>query len=169
MIGFAPFRSLHSVMIVTIHVAVISYALRSFTKPDGPGGSVAVWVPLSILLALFLSMPMGRAVAAAFGPGDGSRGGRCPGCGRGELRPLLRSGAGLFAPVVGYRCAGCKTTYRPVGEAIIEEPAPGGPGAAGPEGILFEPDPPGDDREIRFLDEGPAGLANIPDPPVSEV
>ena len=105
MTGFLPFRSLNSVMVVTLHVAVISYAVRSFLRPTSLAGSFAVWVPLSILAALFLSMPIGQAIGAAFHPEDGIFGRTCPRCDRGELRPLLRTGSGLFTPVSGYRCA----------------------------------------------------------------
>jgi DNA-directed RNA polymerase subunit RPC12/RpoP len=155
MIGLTPLRNLHSVMVVTLHVAVISYAVRSLSRPTSLAGSFAVWVPISILLALFLSLPMGRAISAAFGPGQGDAHRRCPRCGFGELRPLLRARSGLFQPLTGYRCAGCKTTYRQVGEAVVEELAPAGP-AADLSGIHFEPPGPVgsvEDPGIRFLDD----------------
>jgi hypothetical protein len=178
MMGFLPFRSLNSVMVVTLHVAVISYAVRSFMRPTSLAGSFAVWVPLSILAALFLSMPIGNAITAAFHPEVGIFGRHCPRCSRGELRPLLRTGAGLFTPVTGYRCASCRTTFRQVGETIIEEPALERSLRVEPEGIEFLAEPPeipADESEIRFLEDptdssnGAVNPANIPARPVSEV
>jgi hypothetical protein len=178
MTGFLPFRSLNSVMVVTLHVAVISYAVRSFLRPTSLAGSFAVWVPLTILAALFLSMPIVKAIAAAFHPEVGVFGRTCPRCMRGDLRPLLRAGSGLFTPVSGYRCAACRTTFRQVGETIIEEPALDKSSPVEPEGIQFQIgswEVRADQTEIRFLDEpidatpGVASPANIPARPVSEV
>ena len=43
MTGFLPLRSLNSVMVVTLHVAVVSYAVRSFLRPTSLAGSFAGW------------------------------------------------------------------------------------------------------------------------------
>jgi hypothetical protein len=156
MTGFLPLRSLYSVMVMTLHVAVISYAVRSFLRPTSLAGSFAVWVPLSILAALFLSMPIGHAIASAFLSDEGIDGRTCPRCSRGELRPLLRTGHEMFTPTSGFRCALCRTTFRQVGDDVIEEPAQDRSRPIEPEGIRFLTDPPAapaDESEIRFLDE----------------
>jgi hypothetical protein len=151
MMGRAPIRSLQSVMMVTIHVAVVAYVIRVFLRPTNWFDSILVAVPVSIVVALFLSWPISRLLASAFDPGDASADRRCPRCGRGELRPLLRNSGGIFQPVSGYRCAGCWTTYRQVGESNLEEPARQKDEAVDSNGIEFL-DRRASESEVRFLD-----------------
>jgi hypothetical protein len=113
-------------MLVTAHVAAVSYVVRLLVTPSTLVGSL-IWVPLTISLAVFLSWPIGQAVASAFDPGDARTERTCPNCGRRELRPLIRPGAGLFQPVTAYRCDA--------------------------SGIDFLADLP-IEGDIRFLDEG---------------
>ncbi len=151
----STWRSLDSVMLVTLHVAVVAAAVRALAEPTSLVGSFLLWVPVSIVVAVFLSWPIGRAITSAFQPESGSVDRLCPGCGCLGLRPLVRPGGGLFAPVVGHRCAGCGTTYRRVdGETLAEVPLAESAPAGEPE-IRFlagggSADP--DDSGIRFLD-----------------
>ena len=152
MTGPHSWRSLQSVMVVTLHVAAVAYVIRRLTRPVTLLDSF-VWVPVTIAVAVFLSWPIGRAIAAAFDPGDGSKDRACPRCGRRDVRPLVRAGAGLFQPASGYRCAACRTTFRPSGPASLEIQAPREAGPVDPSGIEFLDDTLGE-GEIRFLDEG---------------
>jgi hypothetical protein len=149
----APWRSLQSVMLLAIHVAVIASVFRFFSGPDRTQGSV-VWVVLMMAVALFLSWPISRAIASAFDPGEVPVTRVCPRCHRRDLRPLVRAGAGLFQPVSSYRCAGCWTTLRLVGDAKIEEPAHPRSEPVDSTGIQFL-DGWATEGEIRFLDEPP--------------
>ena len=151
MTGPHSWRSLQSVMVVTLHVAAVAYVIRGLTRPVTLFDSF-VWVPVTIGVAVFLSWPIGRAIAAAFDPGDPSGGLTCPRCGRRDVRPLVRPGAGLFQPVTGYKCAACWTTIRQVGGARPEAQAPGNAGPVDPSGIEFLDDTV-EDGAIRFLDE----------------
>ena len=80
MTGPPSWRSLQSVMVVTLHVAAVAYVIRGLTRPVTLFDSF-VWVPVTIGVAVFLSWPIGRAIAAAFDPGDSSGGLTCPRCG----------------------------------------------------------------------------------------
>ena len=147
-------RSLQSVMVVTLHVAVVAYVIRTFLRPTSLVGSFFVWVPLTIAVAVFLSWPIARGLARAFDPGQSSGDSPCPRCGRRMLRPLVRPGRERFVIASDYRCAGCETTFRQVGEGIVEEPASSRDGLVDPAGIAFL----GEDAtagEIRFLDDRP--------------
>ena len=152
MTGRRPWRSLQSVMLVTLHVAVVAYILRAFTRPGGSTGSILLWVPITIGLALFLSWPISRAIASAFDPVEMSIERRCPRCGRCELRPLIRPRGGLFQPVTNYRCAACWTTFHQMGEVKIEEHPrlPNEP--IDSSGVQFL-DESATEVEIKFLDE----------------
>ncbi len=140
-------------MVVTGHVAVVSCVLRAYFRPTDPATSIAVGVPLSIGLAVFLSWPIGRAITAALRPGPGLDGGPCPGCGDVALRPLSRTRGRLPPVVAGLRCGSCMTTFRTVdGEVIAERP----PGEAEPAGIVFlgEAGPELElESGVRFLDD----------------
>jgi hypothetical protein len=139
--GRTSIWSLQSVMIVTIHVAVVAYVIRVLAQPKSWVDTIFVAVPVIIGVALFLSWPISRVLASAFDPGDASVDRRCPKCGRRELRPLLRNSGGIFQPVTGYRCAGCWTTYRQVGELRLAEPP-------------LQSNEPVDSKGIEFLDQG---------------
>jgi DNA-directed RNA polymerase subunit RPC12/RpoP len=152
MTGFAPFRNLRSVMIVTIHVAVVAYVIRVLIRPESLLDSIFVAVPVTMAVALFLSWPISRLFALAFDPQDGSAERRCPRCGRRELRPLLRTKGGIFQPVTGYRCVGCWTTFRQVGTQRLVEPALERDAEVDPTGINFLDQEPSE-VEVRFLDE----------------
>jgi hypothetical protein len=147
----APWRSLQSVMLLAIHVAVIASVFRFVTGPDRSQGSI-VWVVVMMAAALFFSWPISRAIAGAFDPVEVPAHQICPKCRRADLRPLVRHGAGLFQPVSNYRCAGCWTTFRLVGEAKIVEPAPSRMEPVDPAGIRFL-DEVAEVGEIRFLDD----------------
>ncbi len=153
--GPAHWRSLQSVMLATVHVAVIAYAIRTFLRPAGSPGAVFVWVPLTIALALLFSWPIARVLTRAFEPGQGPGDPTCTTCGRGVLRPLVRQSRSLFAEAAGHRCSLCGTTFRQVGDAIVEEPATPKDGPIEPDGIEFLGDE-ASEGEIRFLDEWPA-------------
>jgi len=159
--GGSTWRSLHSVMLVTLHVAVVAAIFRSLGRPTTLSGSFVFWVPLTILFAVFLSWPLGRALSAAFQADPESGMSRCGECGTFDLRPLLRSGAGLFGPVAGYRCPRCGVTYRVAEGGIIVERPIMEVGTGEDSGIefLFEVPRPGDREGIRFLDEDPADPA----------
>jgi hypothetical protein len=152
MTGQSSWRSLRSVMLVTLHVAVVAYVIRSLATPSTLMGSL-IWVPVTISVAVFLSWPLGRAIALAFDPEERRVDRLCPRCGRLEVRPLIRPGAGLFQPVSAYRCAACWTTMRDDGESWVVEEGQLHPPPLDPTGIAFLSDPLGDD-ELRFLDEG---------------
>lgn len=152
--GRDNWRSLQSVMLVTLHVAVVAYVIRTFLRPTSPVASFIVWVPLTIAVAVFLSWPLARGLARAFEPDQGSGDPACPRCGPRAIRPLVRSDCGRFLIASDYRCAGCGTTFRQVGEAVVEEPASSKVGLVDPTGIEFL----GEDAtvdEIRFLDDRP--------------
>jgi hypothetical protein len=152
MTGHSSWRSLRTVMVVTIHVAAVAYVIRSLIAPSSVAISL-VWVPVTISVAVFLSWPLGRAITWAFDPGELPVDRTCPNCGRGEVRPLIRPGTGLFQPASGYRCVSCWTTFRHDGGRYdLQEPRWEGP--VDPSGIAYLSDPAGED-EIRFLDEGP--------------
>lgn len=158
MTGRSTWRSLTSVMLVTLHVAVISTVIRSIAGSTGRAGFLALWVPVAIVLGSFLSWPIGRAIAGAFQPVEFPADGRCPRCGRTPVRPLIRPGAGLFPEEVGYRCARCMTTFRVAEGGFLEEPPPADPARESAAGIDFLPEispGPAEDPEIRFLD-GPS-------------
>jgi hypothetical protein len=152
MTGRHSWRSLQSVMVVTLHVAAVAYVVGRLTRPATLLDSF-VWVPVTIGVAVFLSWPIGRAIGAAFDPGDSSMARTCPQCGRRDVRPLVRAGAGLFQPVSGYRCAACGTTFRQDGGTRVETQAPPETGPADPSGIEFLAEAV-QEGEIRFLDEG---------------
>jgi DNA-directed RNA polymerase subunit RPC12/RpoP len=141
-------------MVVTIHVAAVAYVFRSLARPSTLRDTM-VWVPATIAVAVFLSWPIGRVISRAFDPGESGVDRTCPRCGRREIRPLIRPGAGLFQPVMGYRCAACWTTFR--GDAVsgLEAQPPTETGPIDPSGIDFLSDPLGEDA-IRFLDDPPA-------------
>jgi hypothetical protein len=147
----SSFRSVGSVMMVTAHVAGVAYVVRLLGTPSTLAGTL-IWVPLTITLAVFLTWPIGRAVATAFEPGDAGRDRTCPRCGRRELRPLIRPGGGLFQPVNAHRCAACWSTFRVDGDRQVEEPGRRDPEPADPTGIEFLSDPLAE-GEIRFLEE----------------
>jgi DNA-directed RNA polymerase subunit RPC12/RpoP len=151
MTGFTPFRNLRSVMIVTIHVAVVAYVVRVLIRPESLLDSIFVAVPVTLAVALFLSWPIGRIFALAFDPGDASAERRCPRCGRRDLRPLIRASGGIFQPVTGYRCAGCWTTFRRVGTQKLVEPPLERDAEVDPTGINFLDQGPSE-GEVRFLD-----------------
>jgi hypothetical protein len=139
-------------MVVTLHVAAVAYVIGRFAHPATLMDSF-VWLPVTIGVAVFLSWPIGRAIAAAFDPGDSSMDRTCPRCGRRDVRPLVRAGAGLFQPVSGYRCASCWTTFRQVEGTRVETQAPLGSSPADASGIEFVVEA-AREGEIRFLDEG---------------
>lgn len=159
--GGSSWRSLHSVMLVTLHVAAVASVFRSLSRPSTLLSTFVLWVPLSIFLAVFLSWPLGRAISAAFRPAGELEGGQCRECGADSLRPLLRAGAGIFQPVAGYRCLGCGTTARPVDGGIVLERPTAEVAGSGPPGIAFliEAPRPGDREGIRFLDDDPGDPA----------
>ena len=138
-------------MLVTLHVAVVAYVIRTLATPSTLIGSL-IWVPATISVAVFLSWPLGRAIALAFDPGERRVDRLCPKCGRLEVRPLIRPGAGLFQTVSGYRCAACWTTMRDVGESWVVEEGQLEPEPLNSTGIAFLSDPL-DENELRFLDE----------------
>ena len=140
-------------MIVTIHVAAVAYIFRSMSRPTTLAGSL-FWIPLTISIAVFLSWPISRAIIRAFDPGDIIHDRICPRCGRPEIRPLIRHGAGLFQPVAAYRCAACWSTVRHDGEnwRITSTPDQAEPVSASE--IAYLSDPLGAD-EIQFLDDVP--------------
>jgi hypothetical protein len=158
----APWRDLRAVMLATLHVAVAAYAVRTLVRPSQLGPSLAVWMPLTLGVALFLSWPIGRAIAAAFDP-DRNREihrKRCPRCGRAELRPLVRTGRGIFEPIAGYRCAACWSTLRRVEDRLVAEHRSSSIGPVDPSGIEFLGEPT-KEGEIRFLDDGEPGTHGI--------
>ena len=152
MTGRSTWRSLQSVMIVTLHVAAVAYVIRLFTRPDTLLDSF-VWVPVAIALAVFISWPMARAIGSAFDPGEAPMDRTCPRCGRREIRPLIRPGMGIFQPASGFRCAACWTTFRQVEGSEVEELARSATGPVDPSGIEFVSETLVE-GEIRFLDEG---------------
>ena len=169
--GRPAWRSLNSVMVLTLHVAMVAAVFRAIGRPATLAGSLGVWVPLTISVAVYLSWPLGRAIVAAIRDDRASSSSRCLGCGHFELRPLLRPGRGLFQPVAGYRCAFCGTTHRPVdGRVVVERPA-SDIGAPGPAGIVFLAEATGPEvcEEIRFLDDDPPAPANFRPGPVSRL
>jgi hypothetical protein len=151
MTGHSSWRSLRSVMLVTLHVAVVAFVIRTVVAPATLASSL-VWVPATISVAVFLSWPIGRAIARAFDPGELPLDRTCPKCGRGDIRPLLRASEGLFEPVSAFRCALCWTTMRVVEGSWVVEPGQPEAGLADPSGISFLSDPLSED-ELRFLDE----------------
>ena len=151
MTGQSSWRSLQTVMLVTLHVAAVAYVIRRFTRPVTTMDSV-VWMPVTIGVAVFLSWPIGRAIAGAFDPADPSIDRTCPKCGRHDLRPLVRPGAGLFQPTTGFRCAACWTTFRHVGGLRVEAQAPPPSSNVDGSGIEFLSEAVSE-AEIRFLDE----------------
>ncbi len=152
MTGHSSWRSLRSVMVVTVHVAAVAYVIRSLAFPSTLVGSL-IWVPATVSVAVFVSWPIGRVIASAFDPGERPDA-TCPRCNRGDLRPLIRPGAGLFQPITSYRCALCRTTFREDGGSRIEEPASPGVVTIDPSGIAYLSDPL-EDGEIQFLDDHP--------------
>jgi hypothetical protein len=154
----APWRSLNSVMIVTLYVAVVAYGIRVLTRPISLAGSFGFWAPLAIVVALGLCWPLGQAISRAFDsePGFGRI---CPRCQGGTLRPLLRAGGGLFQPLTGYRCTICRLTIRVVDGRTFEEAPhePTEPEVPDTTGIAFvEPPAPtstASPGEIQFLDD----------------
>jgi hypothetical protein len=142
-------------MVATLYVAVVAYVIRALTRSASLVGSFVVWVPLTIVLALFLFWPIGRAIASAFEPREVTIDSACPKCGRREFRPLVREGAELFQPVASYRCAVCLTTLRRVGSSYVEERAPARNGPPDSSGIEFL-DREASEGEIHFLEDGSA-------------
>jgi hypothetical protein len=147
------YRNLRSVMLVTLHVAAIASLLRYFQGSRLHDGSLLVWVPLTVAIATLISWPINRAFLAEFHDrGDSGR--ICPRCRRDDLRPLIRPGDGIFQPAVGYRCAGCRTTIRWLGESKTIEIPPPADRPVSRSGIRFL-DEPDESFEIRFLDDPP--------------
>lgn len=79
--GRHDWQSLQTVMLVTLHVAVVAYVIRIFLRPSNSAAAFFVWAPLTIALAVFLSWPIARGVARAFDPGVGQGDPTCPTCG----------------------------------------------------------------------------------------
>ena len=59
-------------MLVTLHVAAVASVFRTLAAPSTLAGSL-IWVPLTVSVAVFLSWPIGRAIAGAFDPGEPPR------------------------------------------------------------------------------------------------
>jgi hypothetical protein len=110
-------------------------------------------VPVTISVAVFLSWPIGRAIARAFEPGEGIDP-TCPRCNRGEIRPLIRPESGLSHAITGYRCAVCRATLRQDGEAWVVADEPSYDLPVDLSGIAYLSDPLGED-DIRFLEDPP--------------
>jgi hypothetical protein len=140
-------------MMVTIHVAAVSYVIKSLATPSTLTGTL-IWVPATISVAVLVSWPIGRAIASAFDASEQGINPTCPSCKRGELRPLTRPDRDIFQPVTACRCALCKTTFRDEGGTWIEEPPSPEAAPANPPEIAYLSDPLAE-AEMRFLDEEP--------------
>jgi hypothetical protein len=145
-------RSLRSIMLVTLHVAAVATLIRYGIVASHREGSLVLWVPVSIVIATFISWPISRAILSEFKRDHTDFDRTCPLCRRDELRPLVRPGEGIFQPVSSYRCAGCWTTVQMVGDSKVIEPHVSRNGAVSSSGIRFL-DESTTEAEIRFLDD----------------
>ena len=125
----------------TAQVAVASILVRGAVGPLAPESRTFPWVALTLVVAVGLVYPVGRAITAAVLPRDIPDGRRCPRCEWAELRPLRMRGRGLFEPVQRYRCGACWTSFELAGKSLVE--------VGQPEAI--EP------SEIRYLEHPGAG------------
>jgi DNA-directed RNA polymerase subunit RPC12/RpoP len=145
------YRSLRTVMLLTLHVAAVAALIRAI-QPGRGDASLIIWVPITIAVATLIVWPISRMIFSRFDPDSDDPDRQCPRCRRFELRPLIRPGAGIFQAVSNYRCAACWTTVRLMGDSRIVE-LPREPAInANPAGIEFL-DETATEAEIRFLDE----------------